>query len=93
MDQPQIEGLITKRAAWPDARGRIFLEVDGRVIILADECAANSGDRVVWKGLERTSQYYRARRTTATLAVVESNGVPCQLRGKVAGVSRSRGCF
>jgi len=93
MEQPQIEGLITKRGAWPDARGRIFLEVDGRVIILADECAANSGDRVVWKGLERTSQYYRARRTTATLAVVESNGVPCQLRGKVAGVSRSRGCF
>ena len=93
MEQPQIEGLITKRGAWPDARGRIFLEVDGRVIILADECAANSGDRVVWKGLERTSQYYRARRTTATLAVVESNGVPCQLRGKVAGVSQTRGCF
>ena len=47
--------VITKRAAWPDARGRIFLEVDGRVIILADECAAAAGDRVTCKGLARAA--------------------------------------
>ena len=50
--EQQIEGVVTKRAAWPDARGRIFLEVDGRVIILADECAATLGDRVVCAVLE-----------------------------------------
>jgi hypothetical protein len=98
VEQPQIEGLITKRGAWPDERGRIFLEVDGRVIILADECTAAAGDRVTYKGLARAAladgtQYYRARKTRSTLTVVESNGVPCQLRGVVAGVSQTRKCF
>ena len=98
MEQPQIEGLITKRGAWPDARGRIFLEVDGRVIILADECAATLGDRVTYKGLARAAladgtQYYRARRTRSTLTVVDRTSAPCLLRGRVAGVSRTRGCF
>ena len=97
MEQQQIEGVVTKRGAWPDARGRIFIEVDGRVIILADECTAAVGDRVVWKGLARAAledgtRYYRARRKTATLAVVESDAVPCQLRGQVAGVSPTRSC-
>ena len=98
VEQPQIEGLITKRGAWPDERGRIFLEVDGRVIILADECTAAVGDRVVWKGLARAAledgtQYYRARRTRSTLTVVDRTSAPCQLRGQVAGVSQSRKCF
>ena len=88
-----VEGVVTKRGAWPDARGRIFLEVDGHVIILADECAATVGDRVVWKCLERTAQYYRARRTRSTLTVVERTSAPCQLRGVVAGVSQTRSCF
>ena len=98
MEQQQIEGLITKRGAWPDARGRIFLEVDGRVIILADECAATLGDRVTYKGLARAAlddgtQYYRARKTRSTLTVVDRTSAPCLLRGQVAGVSQSRGCF
>ena len=93
-----VEGVVTKRGAWPDARGRIFLEVDGRVVIVADECAAKAGDRVTYKGLARAgledgTQYYRARRTRSTLTVVESNDVPCQIRGQVAGVSQQRGCF
>ena len=97
MEQPQIEGLITKRGAWPDASGRIFLEVDGRVIILADECAATLGDRVTYKGLARAAladgtQYYRARRT-ATITIEAANDAPCQVRGRVAGVSQTRGCF
>ena len=96
--QPQIEGVVTKRAAWPDARGRIFLEVDGRVIILADECAAKAGDRITYKGLARAAledgtQYYRARRTRSTLTVVDRTSAPCQLRGQVAGVSPTRSCF
>ena len=53
MEQPQIEGVVTKRGAWPDASGRIFLEVDGRVLIIADECAATLGDRVTCRGLAR----------------------------------------
>ena len=51
VEQPQIEGLITKRGAWPDASGRIFLEVDGRVLIIADECTATVGDLVLVNGL------------------------------------------
>ena len=89
--QPQIEGVVTKRGAWPDARGRWFLEIDGRVVIIADECAATLGDRVTCRGLARAAledgtQYYRARKTRSTLTVVESNDAPCQLRGRVAGV-------
>ena len=98
MEQQQIEGVVTKRAAWPDASGRIFLEVDGRVIILADECTAAAGDRVTCKGLARAAladgtPYYRARRTRSTLTVVDRASAPCLLRGKVAGVSQSRKCF
>ena len=98
MEQPQIEGVVTKRGAWPDASGRIFLEVDGRVIILADECTATAGDRVTCQGLARAAledgtQYYRARRTRSTLTVVDRTSAPCQLRGRVAGVSQMRGCF
>ena len=98
MEQQQIEGVVTKRAAWPDASGRIFLEVDGRVIILADACAATVGDRVTCKGLARAAledgaQYYRARRTRSTLTVVDRTSAPCQLRGQVAGVSPTRSCF
>ena len=98
MEQPQIEGLITKRGAWPDARGRIFLEIDGRVVIVADECTATAGDHVACRGLARAAledgtQYYRARRTRSTLTVVDRMGAPCLLRGRVAGVSQSRGCF
>ena len=97
MEQPQIEGVVTKRGAWPDARGRWFLEIDGRVLIIADACTATAGDRVTCQGLARAAledgtQYYRAR-TTATLTVVQEGRVPCQLRGKVAGVSQTRGCF
>jgi len=95
--EQQIEGVVTKRGAWPDARGRIFLEVDGRVIILADECAATAGDRVTCQGLARAAlddgtQYYRARRT-ATITIEAANDAPCQVRGRVAGVSQTRGCF
>ena len=98
MEQQQIEGVVTKRAAWPDASGRIFLEVDGRVIILADECAAKAGDRVTCKGLARAAledgtRYYRARKRTSTITIAEANGAPCQLRGQVAGVSPTRSCF
>jgi len=98
MEQQQIEGVVTKRAAWPDASGRIFLEVDGRVVIVADACAAMVGDRVTYKGLARAAladgtQYYRARRTRSTLTVVARTSAPCLLRGQVAGVSSSRGCF
>ena len=98
MEQQQIEGVVTKRAAWPDASGRIFLEVDGRVIILAEECTAAAGDRVTYKGLARAAledgtQYYRARRTRSTLTVVDRTSAPCQLRGQVAGVSPTRSCF
>ena len=97
MEQPQIEGVVTKRGAWPDARGRIFLEVGGRVIILADECAATLGDRVTYKGLARAAledgtQYYRARKA-ATITIEAANDAPCQLRGVVVGVSQTRGCF
>ena len=96
--EPQTEGVVTKRGAWPDARGRIFIEVDGRVIILAEECTAAAGDRVTYKGLARAAledgtQYYRARRTRSTLTVVDRTSAPCQLRGQVAGVSQSRKCF
>ena len=95
---PQIEGVVTKRGAWPDARGRIFLEVDGRVVIVADECAATLGDRVTCRGLARAAladgtQYYRARKRTSTITIEEANDAPCRLRGQVAGVSQTRGCF
>jgi hypothetical protein len=98
MEQQQIEGVVTKRAAWPDARGRIFLEIDGRVVVVADACTANAGDRVTYKGLARAAledgtQYYRARKRTSTITIEEANDAPCQLRGRVAGVSQSRGCF
>ena len=98
MEQPQTEGVVTKRGAWPDARGRIFLEVDGRILIIADECAATVGNFVACKGLkpatlEDGTRYYRARKTRSTLTIVVHTRAPCQLRGKVAGVSRSRGCF
>ena len=95
----QLEGaIVTKRAAWPDARGRWFLEVDGRILIIADECAATVGNFVACKGLkpatlEDGTRYYRARKTRSTLTIVVHTRAPCQLRGKVAGVSRSRGCF
>ena len=94
-----VEGLITKRGAWPDARGRIFLEIDGRVLIIADECTATVGDRVTCRGLTRaavenaTRPCYRARKRTSTITIEEANDAPCQLRGVVAGVSLSRKCF
>ena len=99
MEQQQIEGLITKRGAWPDARGRWFLEIDGRVLIIADECAATLGARVTCRGLTRaavenaTRPCYRARKRTSTIIIAEANDAPCQLRGQVAGVSQSRKCF
>ena len=99
VEQPQIEGLITKLGAWPDARGRIFLEIDGRVVIIADECAATLGDRVTCRGLTRaavenaTRPCYRARKRTSTITIEEANDAPCRLRGQVAGVSQMRGCF
>ena len=62
-----VEGVVTKRGAWPDARGRIFLEIDGRVIILADECAATVGDRVTCRGLTRVGWKCRVEQREATI--------------------------
>ena len=61
--------------------------------------AARVGDRVTCKGLTRaavenaTRPCYRARKRTSTITIEAANDAPCQLRGRVAGVSRSRGCF
>ena len=76
----------------------MFLEIDGRVIILADECAATAGDRVTCRGLTRAAledgtQYYRARQRRSTITIEAANDAPCQLRGVVVGVSQTRGCF
>ena len=93
----QLDGVVTKRAAWLDSKGRVMLEVGGCVII-ADACAATAGDRVACRGLARAAventatPCYRARKT-ATINIIEAHDAPCQMQGTVAGVSQSRGCF
>ena len=61
VEQPQIEGLITKRGAWPDERGRIFLEVDGRV---ARVPRASGGERF-FRAPTRAVQLFAGPRRTA----------------------------
>jgi len=93
----QLDGVVTKRAAWLDSKGRVMLEVGGCVII-ADACAATAGDRVACRGLARAAventatPCYRARKT-ATINIIEAHDAPCQMQGTVAGISQSRGCF
>ena len=92
-----VEGVVTKRGAWPDASGRIFLEVDGRVIIIADECtrrpatASRTRPRARGPG-GRDAVLPRAEDTVyADGRRPHERAVPAPRQ--VAGVSRTRGCF
>ena len=80
------------------ASGRIFLEVDGRVIIVADDVQRDGRrprhvQRPCARGPRGRDAVLRARRTRSTLTVVDRTSAPCLLRGRVAGVSPTRSCF
>lgn len=90
----QLDGVVTKRGAWLDSKGRVLLEIDGSVII-ADDCEAKAGDRVACRGLARAAventatPCYRARKT-ATITIVEAHDAPPNTRNGRRRLTESR---
>ena len=81
---------LTKRGAWPDARGRIFLRSRRPRRHRRGRVRRDARRRVTCSGLARAenadgTQCYRARKTHLRITIEEANDAPCQLRDRGRG--------